>query len=163
VKKSEMKIKCKQCNKEIFKFPNLNYNEPRKFCSHKCFSDYYKENYPQGEKHHLWKGNKASYITQHQWIARNYGKASKCVECGTKKSKRYHWANISGNYQRDVKDYKQLCVSCHIKFNHINKYGDKCRRGHIRISKEGLRYKNGKWKECPECRRENYKSRKEIK
>lgn len=121
MKKSERKIKCKQCGKETLKYPNLSYNEPRKFCCHKCFTDNYKEYYPQGSKHHLWKGKDALYITQHQWIARNYGKANKCENCHTKTAKRYHWANISGEYRRNLKDYKQLCVSCHRKFDYCRK------------------------------------------
>lgn len=153
VKKSDESILCKQCRKKTLKFPTKNYSQPRKFCCHKCATDFYKENFPQGKDHHLWKGSSASYITQHQWIQRNYGKASKCEDCSTTKAKRYHWANISGRYLRKISDYKQLCVSCHLKFDHSNKHGDKCRRGHTRPPEAERKYPSGKWKQCSQCRR----------
>jgi hypothetical protein len=73
------------------------------------------------EKNWSWKGVKASYVTKHVWLHINYGSASKCENpnCdgpfkkdGTKKT-RFHWANISDKYLRDVTDYIQLCVPCH--------------------------------------------------
>lgn len=151
-----LKVICKNCGKETNKFRYGNYSEERKFCCHKCATDYYKKHFPQGDKHHLWKGKNASYITQHQWINRNYGKASCCEMCRKKLVGKFHWANISGKYLRNIKDYKQLCVSCHIKFNHIQKYGDLCRNGHPRPPESERKGKNGKWKECPFCRREKY-------
>jgi hypothetical protein len=65
-----------------------------------------------GEKHFLWKGNNVGYFALHSWISRNKGKPSKCERCG-KKKKKYEWANISGEYKRDLNDYESLCVACH--------------------------------------------------
>lgn len=148
-------VKCKNCSKKFNKYRFGSYDEPRKFCCHKCATDFYKENFPQGKKHHLWKGKKASYITQHQWINRNCGKANKCEDCNVKRAKRYHWANISGKYKRNVSDYKQLCVSCHLKYDHLKQYGDKCRNGHTRPPENERISKYG-WKECRECAKEKY-------
>jgi len=36
---------------------------------------------------------------------------------GVRERARYEWANISGEYKRDVSDYIQLCPSCHRKFD----------------------------------------------
>ena len=36
-----------------------------------------------------------------------------CENCGEQKS--YDLANISGEYKRDINDFKWLCRSCHIK------------------------------------------------
>jgi hypothetical protein len=79
-----------------------------------------------GEKCNRWKGEAAGYQPKHKWLAKNYGKASKCEHCNKLDAKKYEWANISGKYKRDRADYIQLCTSCH----RIMDYGNVCRRGH---------------------------------
>lgn len=74
-------------------------------------------NLPTGEKNKLWKGDKARCGTIHDWVYRYRGSPKKCEDCGTTKKKWYHWANISGEYKRDLKDWKRLCVPCHNKFD----------------------------------------------
>lgn len=64
-----------------------------------------------------WKGAKASYSAIHHWVRRKLGKACKCELCGTSEIRKYHWANISGQYRRDLSDYFQLCVPCHKKYD----------------------------------------------
>ncbi len=71
----------------------------------------------KGKLHHNWKGEKVSYRTLHNWIVNNFGKADHCEHCGKTDAKRYDWANISGEYKRDISDYIQLCRKCHIKFD----------------------------------------------
>lgn len=72
----------------------------------------------RGVKSVHWKGMNAGYHQKHTWIHLNYGKASKCENCGLTKIpkgfKRYfEWANISKEYKREVEDYLQLCIKCH--------------------------------------------------
>jgi hypothetical protein len=62
-----------------------------------------------------WKGDKASYFVKHTWINKHYPKKGKCYFCGQKRFT--HYANISGKYKRDIKDFVELCVSCHKKFD----------------------------------------------
>ena len=69
-----------------------------------------------GENNPNWKGNKADYKALHRRVEEIRGKPNKCEECETTKTKRYEWANISGNYS-DVMDYKRLCKKCHHKFD----------------------------------------------
>jgi hypothetical protein len=62
-------------------------------------------------------GNKrketVSYRQQHRRVEVARGKAFGCVECGDNTpGKRYHWANLTGNYD-DVSDYQPMCPSCH--------------------------------------------------
>lgn len=86
----------------------------------KCFSCKPKKD----NKNPFWKGDKAGYFAIHGWLTRKLGQPRKCVQCRTKTSKRYHWANISGKYKRDIKDYKRLCQSCHMRFDsHLLKRG----------------------------------------
>lgn len=65
-----------------------------------------------------WKGDSVGYGGLHQWVYKNLGKAIKC-ENGCM-AKRYEWANISGEYKRDLDDFKQLCKSCHLKFDQVH-------------------------------------------
>lgn len=61
-----------------------------------------------------YNGKKYAYSTIHNWLHNNYGSATKCENSKClKRSKRFNWANISGEYRRDLKDWEQLCVSCH--------------------------------------------------
>lgn len=77
-------------------------------------------------------GMKMSYCSVHQWIKRILGKPRYCEHCKSTTGT-FDWANISGEYKRDVLDWKRLCRSCHIKYDGtvdkrkasiIKKYGD---------------------------------------
>lgn len=57
------------------------------------------------------------YQNIHAWIRRHYGTATKCSFDPTHKTKRFDWANISGEYKKDISDYIQLCRSCHKKMD----------------------------------------------
>lgn len=66
-----------------------------------------------------WLGDEAKYQAKHMWIRRNYGKADRCENqaCTYKNPKTFHWANLSGEYQRERSDYVMLCPSCHKKMD----------------------------------------------
>lgn len=65
-----------------------------------------------------WKGDNVGYGALHGWVRRNLGKASKCSdEKCDKKSKRFEWANKSGNYKRNINDWLELCKKCHTKYD----------------------------------------------
>ena len=70
-----------------------------------------------GASNHAWKGDKAGYSAIHYWIERQLGKPRLCEHCGTEDAKKYEWANISGEYRRDITDFIRLCVSCHQKMD----------------------------------------------
>lgn len=67
------------------------------------------------EKHPRWKGDKVGYGALHDWIRKHKGTPSTCEECGKENlfGMKIHWANISGNYKRDLNDWRRLCVKCH--------------------------------------------------
>lgn len=79
------------------------------------------------EKNPAWKGDNAGYIALHIWIKAKLGKPIKCTnpKCVYPKKtlankiliapKMFVWANISGEYKRDLNDYRQLCQSCNKK------------------------------------------------
>lgn len=121
-----------------------------------------------GIKHYLWKGEKASYEAKHIWIRTHYGNATKCEKCDGKNAKRFEWANISGKYLRNIKDYMQLCPSCH----RLMDRGNKCRNGHkftkenmwIRIiKKDGIKRTMRVCRECQKGYSRIYQAKQKIK
>lgn len=68
-----------------------------------------------GEKHPGWKGDLVGYHGIHKWIGRKLGVPNKCENCGVTTAKKFEWANLSGEYKRDLSDWKRLCTSCHQK------------------------------------------------
>lgn len=68
-----------------------------------------------GEDNAEWKGDKVSYRNLHRWVERHQGKANKCMNDQSHNSTRYHWANISKEYKRDLADFIQLCPSCNLR------------------------------------------------
>ena len=66
----------------------------------------------QNEKNAQWKGSNVGYSGLHLWIQRKLGKARKCLNGCI--SKRYVWANISGEYKRELSDYRELCQNCNL-------------------------------------------------
>lgn len=72
------------------------------------------------EKHPEWKGENVSYSGLHHWVARWKGKPSKCEQCGTMEAEEYDWANVSGEYKRDLDDYIRLCRVCHHRMDNIS-------------------------------------------
>lgn len=72
----------------------------------------------KGSSHWKWTDT-PSYSAIHQWIVRWYGKPMQCEHCGIveQKTRRMHWANVSGEYKRDISDWKRLCVVCHARLD----------------------------------------------
>lgn len=68
-----------------------------------------------GSRSSAWKGDNVGYGALHDWVRKQLGKAIYCSNDKSHKSWRYEWANISGEYKRDVSDYRSLCVACHRK------------------------------------------------
>lgn len=70
----------------------------------------------RGPRNSSWKGDDAGYSALHLRVATERGTPSLCEHCGTTNSKRFEWANLTGNYT-DVFDYGRLCSSCHHKMD----------------------------------------------
>lgn len=123
IKKKRKKVKCGYCKKILYISNFYAKKNKNNFCSHKCMGKYNKgKSIPSGlknEKHHNWKGNKVGYSGLHKWIKRNKPKPKFCEDC--KEKKPFDLANISGEYKRDIKDFKWVCRGCHIKMDRLNK------------------------------------------
>jgi hypothetical protein len=84
-----------------------------------------------GERNGMWKKDEVGYAPLHQWIKRHYGKATHCSVDKSHNSKRFEWANISGEYKRYINDFRQLCVSCHRKVDMTDQKREKIRQATI--------------------------------
>jgi len=80
-------------------------------------------------KNPMWRGDNVSYITLHHWVTRHKPKPLLCSKC--KKIPPYDLANISGEYKRDINDFKWLCRSCHMRedgrMNNLKQF-QKCKK-----------------------------------
>jgi len=105
-----------------------------------------------GDKNPNWKESGLTYEAIHRWVWKYYGKAHKCegIECTNKNPAHYEWANISGEYKKDIKDWKQLCPSCHKKFDYRRKHNNCCKYGH-KYTSENTYIRNNGIRECRTC------------
>lgn len=74
----------------------------------------------QGVNHWKWRGDDVGYAGVHQWIAKVKPKTGICEHCGYvtfltpgRKGARTEYANLSGDYRRELSDWKELCSVCH--------------------------------------------------
>lgn len=71
-----------------------------------------------GNKNIFWKGDNVSYRALHSWVVRWLGRPNKCERCGRVGYGHWmHWANLSGNYLRDLSDWIRLCAKCHVNYD----------------------------------------------
>lgn len=122
---------CRECRKNFKIWPyEVNANDRGFFCSRKCTyagmnRSFYKNNglKHRGSKSPVWKGNKVTRRSLHQWVEFHLGKTKKCDFCGTTEAKQYDWANKDHKYKRNLNDWIRLCRSCHSKFDYQNGRG----------------------------------------
>lgn len=90
----------------------------------KKISDANYKRFSIGEEFHpRWKGDEVSYRSLHKWVEKHLGKPHFCEHCKKSdlKHRQYHWANISGEYIRNVNDWRRLCVKCHKAYDSTRK------------------------------------------
>lgn len=82
-----------------------------------------KTEFKKGQIPWNWKGDSVGYKCLHDWVKKRLGKPENCCnpQCGHKSSI-FEWANKSGKYKRDIKDWIRLCRSCHRKFDNKRRY-----------------------------------------
>jgi len=102
---------CEVCNNKFER--EYRANRLPRFCSHACDGIAKK-----GKANVNWSGEKISRQSIHGWIRLNYKKPKLCQDCGIKVP--YDLANISPTYNpetytRDIKNWRWLCRSCHMK------------------------------------------------
>lgn len=105
----------------------------------------------------------SEYRMLHYWVEKQLGRPQHCVICGTTEKRRYHWANISGEYKKDKNDWRRLCVPCHSTEKHLGQ----CKHGHEYTPENTYTKPNGTHA-CRTCRKtqqaiSNLKSRNRRK
>lgn len=115
--KARTVVSCKNCNKDFKPLLTEVKRGGGKFCGRPCFFKT-RSRAMRGANNPQWKEN-VSYRTIHQWVERQLGKPSKCEHC-SRGSGLFDWANISGEYSRDTKDWVRLCKPCHHDFDGWN-------------------------------------------
>lgn len=121
------------------------------------------------EKNGMWKGDKVRYGALHDWIKEYKPKSMFCEKCG-KVTEKLDCANISGEYKRDISDWRWLCRKCHMesdgRLDKLKKFNDgrerkiidekiicgKCKK--YKLLKEFYKCDtdpNGVRKNCKEC------------
>src|SRR5579872_136459 len=98
----------------LFKKGHISYNKGKKMSNEQKEKIRNSCKKYSGENHWNWQGDQAGYDALHEWIKSKLGKAKKCTN-GCNNKKRYEWANISGEYKRDISDWHELCTSCNQK------------------------------------------------
>ena len=88
------------------------------------------------------------YRQIHLWVERQLGKPLSCTRClhTFQRTRQVNWANISGEYKRELTDWVRLCVGCHRRMDNSKR----CRNGHIR-SDENTRIQPNGWRRCKIC------------
>lgn len=71
------------------------------------------------------KSGTQEYRSLHTWVGRNKQKSGYCSHCLEQKTT--DWANISGEYFKNLEDYIELCRKCHKVFD-SDPY---CKNGHL--------------------------------
>ena len=112
----QFKKNSKPWNKSL-KGYSLNIKNPRQFtdADRNRIVEWRKKNgWDKGENHPQWKGEDVKYQSLHIWVRRQKGDASECWnEHCEGLSNSFDWANIDGEYRRNLDDFISLCRSCH--------------------------------------------------
>jgi hypothetical protein len=116
--------KCNQCNKHIKN--KYKSQIKQKTCSHHCQlignkyrlgkmpANAWKKGETSGPANVNWRGANPSYGALHDWVSYHLGRPKLCENCNSVDHTRYEWANISGEYRRDLIDWVRLCKTCHV-------------------------------------------------
>jgi len=70
-----------------------------------------------GDKNPNWRGDGVGWSALHKWLRRNHPKRGVCSECDKKGKTDWAFLRHPEPYTRNANDYRELCRSCHIKFD----------------------------------------------
>lgn len=111
----------------------------------------------KGSKNGMWKGDKVGYNALHDWVKYHKPKSMFCEKCG-KIIEKLDCANISGEYKRDISDWRWLCRKCHMeedgRLSRINEFNTK-----TKISKEEKKKRKNEYNK--EYRKKYYQKNKD--
>ena len=83
------------------------------------------------------------YQTIHCWIRYHYGSANKCEnkKCKSENIKWFEWALKKGKeYEKNIKNFKQLCGSCHKIYDCTDGFREKMRKHNTNTNKKVCKF-----------------------
>jgi hypothetical protein len=89
------------------------------------------------------KINIKQYGKIHHWIRYHYGSANKCEnkKCQATDIKGYEWALIKGKkYEKNIKNFKQLCRSCHKLYDCTDDFRETMRKLNTNTNKKVCKF-----------------------
>lgn len=104
-----------------------------------------------GGKFYKYDGRPCDFLRVHRVIARTNKRPKRCQVCLKKPLTRIEWANVTGVYDENIKNYKAMCTPCHKNFDNGYKPGH-CSSGHKLVGKDVYITPQG-WKRCRPCKR----------
>lgn len=116
----KIEVSCQDCSLKFFVYPSRISQGRGKFCSKTCRSRF-SMGKRVGDKAAAWKGDGITYGSMHNWISHVLGRPSLCENCETTTAVRFEWANLSGEYKRDISDWARLCKSCHMLIDDVHR------------------------------------------
>jgi len=92
-----------------------------KCCSRDCWYKHFSKIVKRDQDSPNWKGDDVSKGALHDWVRRHRGRPRVCEHCNTKTAEQYDWANVSGEYKRELDDFIRLCRACHAKYDYSSR------------------------------------------
>jgi len=86
------------------------------------------------------------YYLIHERLRRFHKKPNECSNCGVK-NRVLDWANVTGEYDENIKNYTALCRYCHGRLDSSGAF-NKCVNGHTMTKKNTYIRKGTLGKEC---------------
>lgn len=71
--------------------------------------------FKKGQIPHNYLGEKAGYFAVHKWVYKTLPNIRVCLYCGI--DEKLQWANVSGEYKREIEDWIRLCAKCHVNYD----------------------------------------------
>lgn len=75
----------------------------------------------QGSRNPQWRGDDATSDSLHDWLRQNYPLKDVCEECGAEGLTHLSYQHHPDPYTRNRDDYRELCPTCHGRFDRKGK------------------------------------------
>lgn len=117
--KQTIEKKCEQCSSSFFPLLTNVKRGGGRFCNRTCFYKHLSAA-RKNENNPNWNEN-PDYRAIHLWVGRHLGKPLACQKCGTTAgtTRNFQWANVSGEYKRELSDWIRLCSKCHYAYDNL--------------------------------------------
>ncbi len=143
MKKTGRMVRCAWCSNSIYRKKSQLLSHTNHYCSHNCrLRALNKDRIPWNKgtvgvmkpnsgsfkpgkrasirtefkpRKHTFTGTMSEYKSIHHKVGVIFGKPDTCEDCSRSllTGRRIHWANVTGVYNTDRRNWRRLCVRCH--------------------------------------------------